>query len=433
VPFSRATRNRAGARAPSPHFSKEIRPGLNRVIRALDLLGHPEESFASLLVAGTNGKGSVCAMVASSLREAGYRTGLYTSPHLIHPRERVCVNGTPVSSHDWTWAASRVAEVSRKNKLALTEFEAQTLVGFLVFERAGVDLAVLEVGLGGRLDAVNAVAAPELCVITSIGLDHTEWLGPTVRHVYLEKRGIARRGTPLLQDLPSSLHRESQRFAAVSGVPSWTLGRHVLFKVLSENTKPLGQTIRVQLEGGSWGEVTVPFWGMHQARNGALAFAALELLDRQGWRLGKRAIQEGIARAQWPGRFDVVRTCPPVVLDGAHNPAAVRELVNAWKSSPWGQQRATLIFSCLKDKDVKSMAKALSSIVRRVIVTPLVSDRARPLEDLVRVWKNFCPTESATSFREAWRKVSPDSGSPVLVTGSLYLVGEALKKLGRKK
>ena len=175
-----------------------IRPGLDRMRLALDLLDHPEESFASIVVGGTNGKGSVSAMVESGLRWAGVRTGLYTSPHLVHVRERARILGKPVGPSAWGRATARVGDAARMHRLALTEFEAQTLASFLVFEEARVEVAVLEVGLGGRWDAVNAVAAPELSVITSIGLDHTAWLGPTLRHIYLEKRGIARTGTCLL-------------------------------------------------------------------------------------------------------------------------------------------------------------------------------------------------------------------------------------------
>lgn len=415
-----------------PVFPKVIRPGLDRVRRALDLLGHPEESFASVLVGGTNGKGSVSAMIESGLRWAGYRTGLYTSPHLVNVRERTRIQGNPVGSAAWVRATDRVADMARKNRLSLTEFEAQTLASFLVFKNRGVEIAVLEVGLGGRLDAVNAVAAPELCLITSIGLDHTAWLGPTLRHIYFEKRGIARKGTVLLQDLPRRLHKEAKRFAVDKGVPSWTLGREIRCSVVRGERGPLGQWIQVRLPDGLYEKVFVPFWGDHQARNGALAVAALHVLRHQGWRLDAKEIVEGVVRSRWPGRFDVVQQNPPVVLDGAHNPAAAQALAKAWKGAPWGHRKATLIFSCLKDKDVNGIASALSSVAARVIVTKLVSDRACPVDKLAAFWRRRAPTETASSFRSAWRRVSLDPQSPVLVAGSLYLVGEAIKFLRRR-
>jgi dihydrofolate synthase/folylpolyglutamate synthase len=427
------TRLHAGSRAQPPLILTGIRPGLHRMFRALDVLGHPEESFASVIVGGTNGKGSVSAMMASALHCGGRRTGLYTSPHLVNVRERVQVNGRPVASSLWAWATDKVDQLARHHRLRLTEFEVQTLVCFLIFERAKVEIAVLEVGLGGRLDAVNAVAAPELSVITSIGLDHTDWLGPTLRHIYLEKRGIARSGTPLLQDLPLSLHAEADRFATFYGVPTLTLGHEIQWESVGSDRKTLGQTIRVWGPDGIPRKIHIPFWGLHQARNGALAYSALQLLIQRGWRLGDRAIREGLSRARWPGRFDVLQWAPPVVLDGAHNLEAARALAEAWRGSPWGRQKATLIFACLKDKAVKPMAEALAPIAARVIVTSLSSDRARSVEELVEVWEGHLPTTSAPHFKEAWKRAQSHSAGPILITGSLYLVGEALKYLRRKK
>jgi dihydrofolate synthase/folylpolyglutamate synthase len=425
--------HRVGGGLPLRHFfPKVIRPGLDNVSRALDLLGHPEESFATVLVAGTNGKGSVSAMIESGLRRAGYRTGLYTSPHLVNVRERTQIRGTPVGPAAWVRATHRVAAMARKHRLPLTEFEAQTLASFLEFESRRVEIAVLEVGLGGRLDAVNAVAAPELCVITSIGLDHTAWLGPTLRHIYFEKRGIARKGTILVQDLPKSLHREAERFGHDRGVPSWTLDQEIRCSASRVKRASLGQWIHVRLPDGLYEKVWVPFWGDHQARNGALAVAALHVLRRQGWGLNSKNILEGISRARWPGRFEVLQRNPPVVLDGAHNPAAAHALARAWKAAPWGRRKATLIFSCLKDKDLNGIASALIPVARRVIVTGLVSERACPVPKLAALWRRRLPTETASSFRTAWRRATADDQSPVLVAGSLYLVGEAMKVLRRR-
>ncbi|MBP9128107.1 MAG: bifunctional folylpolyglutamate synthase/dihydrofolate synthase, partial [Elusimicrobia bacterium] len=291
----------------SPAFPQRIRPGLARVRRALDLLGHPEESFASVVVAGTNGKGSVSAMMESVLRRAGYRTGLYTSPHLVNVRERVTLSGGRVGSSRWRWATERVGDLNRSARLGLTSFEAQTLAAFLVFEKARVDIAVLEVGLGGRWDAVNSVSAPELSVITSIGLDHTEWLGPTVDHIYREKRGVARSGTLLVQNIPTRLRPQSARWAAAQGVPTWTFRREVQLTAVRRFSPERGQLITVQVPGGVKISARVPFWGEHQARNGALAVAGLVQLCRRGWNVSDRAIQEGVAHAHWPGRFQVVR------------------------------------------------------------------------------------------------------------------------------
>lgn len=411
----------------SPAFSQRIRPGLTRVRRALDALDHPEESFASVVVAGTNGKGSVSAMMESALRRAGYRTGLYTSPHLVNVRERVRLSGRPVDDSTWNWAAQRVADLNRTLRLGLTAFEAQTLAAFLIFERARVQIAVLEVGLGGRWDAVNAVSSPEVSVITSIGLDHTEWLGPTLDHIYREKREVARSGSLLIQNIPGRLWSESARWASAHGVVTWTLDREVRLSNLRRGTPWAGQRFAVHVEGGEKTSVRVPFWGEHQARNGALAVAALTALRRRGWFLPDRAIREGVARTRWPGRFHLVRRVPPVVLDGAHNPAAARVLTQAWQSSPWGRRKAVLIFSCLKEKDVEGIAQALKPIVKRTVVVKVKSDRARSVEVLASTWNKFVPVFKAKNFSHAWRLARGDKGSPVLMAGSLYLVGDAIR------
>lgn len=411
----------------SPAFPQRIRPGLTRVRRALDLLGHPEESFASIVVAGTNGKGSVSAMMESVLRQAGYRTGLYTSPHLVHVRERVSLAGRPVGPTPWRRATERVGDLDRSTRLGLTAFEAQTLAAFLVFEEARIDIAVLEVGLGGRWDAVNAVAAPELSVITSIGLDHTEWLGPTVEHIYREKRGVARPGTPLVQHIPARLWPESVRWAVAQGVPSWTFGREVQLSSVKRLSPGQGQRIAVRVPGGETISARVPFWGDHQARNGALVLAGLTQLRRRGWILPHRAVQEGLAQARWAGRFQVLRRSPPVVLDGAHNPAAARVLAQAWRSAPWGRTKAVLVFSCLKDKDAAGIVRALGPLVRRVIVVPVRSDRAQSADELAKAWEQTAPVSKARNFAHAWRLVREEKGSPVLVAGSLYLVGDAIR------
>lgn len=411
----------------APAFPQRIRPGLSRVRRALDLLGHPDESFASVVVAGTNGKGSVSALMESALRQAGYRTGLYTSPHLVNIRERVTLSGRLVSPSLWRTVTERVADLCRSSRLVLTAFEAQTLAAFLVFEKTRVEIAVLEVGLGGRWDAVNAVAAPELSVITSIGLDHTDWLGPTVNHIYREKRGVARSGTLLVQNIPARLRGESARWAAAQGVPMWTFGREIRLTGVRRVSPARGQRITVTVPDGKRMSVRIPFWGDHQARNGALAVAGLVQLRRRGWSVSDRAIQEGLGHARWPGRFHVVRRSPPVVLDGAHNPAAARVLTQSWACAPWRRKKATLIFSCLKDKDMAGLVRALRPIARRVVVVPIRSDRARSTEDMRRAWKRACPVLTVNSFSQAWRCAREEKGSPVLVAGSLYLVGDALR------
>lgn len=400
--------------APAP----VIRPGLSRVRAALDRLGHPEESFAAVLVAGTNGKGSVAALTASALRAAGHRAGLYTSPHLVAPEERIRVDDRAIPSPD----GARLARRARAAARGLTEFEVQTLVAFLWFAEAGVDIAVLEAGLGGRWDATNAFPAPEVAVITSIGHDHRDWLGPTLRHIYREKREIARPGTALIQNLPRFLWPEAGRWAAATGVPTETLGLD--FRWSAGRSTPAGETFA--LDPGER-PLRVPFRGPHQRDNGAIAARVIGALRRRGWRVPDRAMRRGFAAARWPGRFQVIRRRPPVVVDGAHNAEAATALARAWKNA-FGPRRAALVFACLNDKDAPAIARALSGVVARAVTMDLPTPRGRSARELAALWSRRVPAEAAPSFAAAWDRVK---GGPVLIAGSLYLAGAALKHFGR--
>lgn len=396
-----------------------IRPGLSRVRAALGRLGHPEESFAAVLVAGTNGKGSVAALLDSALRAAGHRTGLYTSPHLISREERVRIDGRKISRSAW----DRLARRARAAQRGLTEFEIQTLVAFLWFAESSIDIAVLEAGLGGRWDATNAFPAPEAAVITSIGHDHHEWLGPTVRHIYREKRDIARPGTPLIQNVPRALRAESRRWAAATGVPIDSLG--VDFQWASGRSTSGGEEF-VPAPGTP--PVRVPFRGRHQRDNAAIAWRTMEALRRRGWRMPEAAVRRGFARARWPGRFDVIRRRPPVVVDGAHNREAADALARAWRDA-YGDRRPSIVFGCLKDKDAPAMARALGPVAARVVTVDLPTPRGRSAAALSTLWPRRVPVETASCFAEAWARVKK---GPVLVAGSLYLAGEALKHFRRR-
>lgn len=390
-----------------------IRPGLERIRAVLARLGHPEDAFAAALVAGTNGKGSVAALLDSTLRTGGLRAGLYTSPHLIDVRERVRVDGPPLAAGRWRRLAGRVASAGRG--LGLTEFEAQTALAFLAFAEAGADIAVLEIGLGGRWDATNAHPAPEVTVLSSIGMDHREWLGPTLRHIYREKRAVGRPGTVMVQNIPRAFWAESDRWSAAAGVPTWTLGREL-------RAAAIGRKLSVRGPGFAHAGLPLALAGPHQVRNAALAAGALEVLARRGWPVSASVLRRGFGRTRWPGRFDVVRARGPVVVDGAHNADAARALARAWRASPWGRRKATLYFGCLKDKDASAMVRALAPVASRVNVLTLPTPRARPAEALRALWARRRPT----AVVDAAALASPPPG-PVLVTGSLYLAGEAIK------
>ena len=410
-----------------------IRLGLDRIRRALAFLGHPEEVFGSVLVAGTNGKGSVSALVESAARAAGLRTGLFTSPHLVDVRERVRVGGVTIPLKDWRRLSSQVEDLSRRRRLALTEFERQTLLAFAWFASCRVDLAVVEVGLGGRLDAANTLPLPEVGVIASIGHDHKDWLGSTLRDVYFEKRGIARSGAPLVQAVSPALRREGVRDFRKRDVAAWTLGREINALHRGTDWARRRQCLDVFLPGADYQGVEIGLLGGHQVQNAALALAACHHLRLRGWPLTEAAIRDGFARASWPGRFHVVpgvRGRPDAVLDGAHNLEAARALAAAYRVSPWGRGPTTLVFGCLKDKDAAAMARILGPLAERVFLAPLPTPRARPTSELRRFWRGRDVREEPSAAEAVRRALAVRQ--TVLVAGSLYLVGEAMKVLGVK-
>ncbi|HZY03344.1 MAG TPA: folylpolyglutamate synthase/dihydrofolate synthase family protein [Anaeromyxobacteraceae bacterium] len=376
--------------------------------RALDALGRPERGLRILHVGGTNGKGSTCAMAAEALLRAGHAVGLYTSPHLVRFNERIQVDGRPVG--DETLAAL-VDEVRRAcpwhdrgdDAERLTYFEFATLVALLHFAREGVGAAVVEVGLGGRLDATNAVV-PLVTAVSRIGLDHVQLLGDTLGAIAREKAGIFKRDVP----------------AVVSpGQPAEALA------VLREEAARRGAPLH--LAEPSW-DGPVGLRGPHQRQNAALAAAALRLLDRAGLRVGEAAMARGIAEARWPGRLEEV---DGVLLDGAHNPDGAAALAASLDLLYPGRP-VELVFGVLADKDHRGMLRALGPRVRRLHLVAPDSPRARPPSTYRGLASAMAPAaDEHASCAEAiaCARAAAAADGLVAVAGSLYLVGEALRLL----
>jgi dihydrofolate synthase/folylpolyglutamate synthase len=397
-----------------------VRLGLERMERALDALGHPEAGLRILHVAGTNGKGSTCAMAAAALRLAGHRTGLYTSPHLVRFNERIAVDGAPIDDGrlgDLIDAVRRACPWHDAGGAGgddrLTYFEFATVLALLHFAQAQVGAVVLEVGLGGRFDATNAVR-PVACAVTRIGLDHTELLGSTLAAIAGEKAGIFKPGVP----------------AAVAGdQPPEALA--VLRAEAARRGAPL--VVAPEVYDGPIGLA-----GPHQRANAALAAAALRLLDQGGVTVPEQALRGGIASAAWPGRLERVGG---VLLDGAHNPDGAAALAAALPALFPGQP-VELVFGVLGDKDHRSMLAALAPAVRSLhLVTPR-SPRARPPESYLAEARTLveavdthatvaeaiaCARQAASRAGEAPSHAGegPSQDALVCVAGSLYLVGEA--------
>lgn len=397
-----------------------IRLGLDRVQAACDALGRPQGAYPTIHVAGTNGKGSTAAMLAAALGAAGRRVGLYTSPHLLDFRERIRVGGAPIAraalddSMRRLWAAGDfVREPAR-----LSYFEAATALAFDAFAHAGVEIAVVEVGLGGRLDATNLEGKDlRAAVISRVARDHAAYLGEDLAAIAREKGAIARPGRPLILGAQRPEARAALRSlageigAALVDVQTET----------SLGSTPEGLTYR----GRRWalGGLRLGLLGRHQEENARLALATLERLG-----IPPEAARRGLAEARWPGRLQVVSTAPLTVVDGAHNPEAAAALAASWRAL-WPDRRPHLVFGALGDKDWAPMLEALRPLAETLHLCPPASARAVPPERLLARAPGATAHPNAGAAIEAAARLAGRSGA-VLVAGSLYLVGEALDLLG---
>lgn len=406
---------------------------LERMEQALGLIGDPHLRLKAVHVAGTKGKGSVAAMLEACLRAAGYRCGLYTKPHLMNLSERTRIDGAEIAPALMLEYIERLRALYERAGLALTFFEFTVALMFLYFAEAGVDIAVIETGLGGRLDSTNVVR-PELSVITPIGFDHVEYLGYTLSAIAAEKGGIIKPGVPVVIGARNPEARATlSSIAAQRNSAVRMIDREFFYRSLTPR-----HALDYQGLGLSLGEVELGLAGPFQHENAAVALAAVEALRAQGWRLEEAAIRRGLAEVVWPGRFDVVGRRPLVVLDCAHNELSIAALLEAAGVELGGYARPHLIFGCLADKDWASMAQLLAPRVREATLTRVKPKR--PL-DPERLLPHFAPRVPARVIREPLEAVARVVGEAapddvILITGSVYLVGEVypyfLARQGRR-
>lgn len=405
--------------------------GLRGIRMLLNAIGNPERRIESIHIAGSNGKGSTAAFIAAAMRSAGYRTGLYTSPHLVAFNERIRINGIPI-------ADGRILDYVRSLRPAIerhrtTFFEAVTAIAFRYFADEEVDCAVIETGLGGRLDATN-VLTPRVSVITEISLEHTQLLGNSLAEIAYEKAGIIKHRvacisgvrTPAARDVIRRVCRQRKsRLIDVSG-GSISLLRSDL----------RGLEASFALRGRVLGNVEIGLPGSHQARNALVALGTLwELMD-QGLHLRELDIRRGFARVVamtgLRGRMTVVRRRPMIIMDVAHNPAAVARLTHCLREL--GLKNLTVVFGVMKDKAFRRMIGMLAGIARRAIAVQPLTDRARPAGEVAEVFRSRgVKVTSAGTVRDGMKLARERAGrGAVLVTGSHFVVGEALAFLERK-
>jgi dihydrofolate synthase / folylpolyglutamate synthase len=404
---------------------------LDRMHRFLKGLGNPHEKLTSIHVAGTKGKGSTCMMLAQMLTSNGYKVGLYTSPHVLDMRERIQINNRVISEAAMVRLVRKAAPVVKKMADdPPTFFEIMTGMGFLHFVNEKVDFAVIETGLGGRLDSTN-VLKPEAVGITSISIDHHQLLGDTVSKIAKEKAGVFKKGVPavsVMQD--SEVMRVLRRQANQIGTQLRFTGKDIDFSCRFESSRTRGphNRICVTTPTSKFEHLPVPVLGEHQAINCGLALSLLDCLKMRGYKIDDERAINGLAKTHLPGRMEIVHSDPRVMIDGAHNAASIRALIQATgQHIPYDS--LIVIFGCCDDKDVDGMLRQLQYGADKVIFTRVNSPRSMFPEDLAQMYTEICGKmcQTALTLQEALRIAKPafSTGDLICITGSFYLVGQA--------
>ncbi|MGJ4851918.1 bifunctional folylpolyglutamate synthase/dihydrofolate synthase [Bacillota bacterium Meth-B3] len=398
--------------------------GLDNMRALCAALGHPERALRAVHVAGTNGKGSVCAFLERALRENRLKTGLYTSPYLMRYNERVRLSGRPIPDEALLRSGERVraaAGAVARHGFKPTTFELGTALAFCAFEEAGVDIAVIETGIGGRLDPTNVIA-PEVSVIATIGYDHMDLLGDTLGDIAREKAGILKPSTPAAF-YPGTLDARAALDEAARSL-GIRVARCEDYPMVGLAHDPYGSHFDIELPALGHLDVRVNLPGAHQAENARLALAALSLLRRQGWALDPRAIEAGLERTVWPGRLEWAE--PGLLLDGAHNPQGARALAG-YLQSFFKDQPIVLLTGMMKDKQPEAYADVLAPLADRAVATSVDWPRAMDAGALAALYRargvraESCP--AVAEALERTRKLAETEGGVAVVAGSLYLIG----------
>ena len=393
---------------------------LDTIKGILNALGNPQNNFACIHVAGTNGKGSVASALSSILHEAGYKVGLNTSPHLVRFNERICINNCQISDADVVKSYQAVQQVHHGDR-SPTFFEFATAMALYEFGRQSVDWAVIETGMGGRFDATNVIQ-PAISIITNVSMEHREYLGNTLVQITREKAGIIKQGAPVVTAIKQKQAQAVvHSVAAKKSAPLYILGEN--FKVRRQGA---GKFSYYGIEN-TWHKMHTTLLGKYQIENAALAIAACELLHKDKAEISKKNIQDGLTKTHWPGRLEIVSDNPLVILDGAHNLIAARNLAK-FLSENLAHRRITLVVGILDDKPYGAMLKSLLPVCARAIVTRAKTDRALAPQRLDAVAKKIISDVTmipgvAAAVKQAVETASPDE--VVCIAGSLYVVGEA--------
>lgn len=391
--------------------------GLDNISWLLNLIGNPERSFSNIHVGGTNGKGSVVCMLSMILRNAGYRTGMYTSPHLIDFNERICVDGKNIPNEQVVELTDRIRRLATQAQgfHSFSFFDFTTAMALLHFKEKAVDWAVVEVGLGGRLDSTNAIR-PVVSVITNVEIDHVEYLGDNIPQIAAEKAGIIKDGVPVVTGATGEALRVIRKKGADRS-KVLVLGEDFSYEKVDDQ--------RMSYKGLQWDlkEVHVGLRGDHQLGNAALALCTAEVLLQSATRLSPDKAATALLEAQWPGRLEIAEQNPTVLLDGAHNPHGAQSLA-AFLKKEHGDRRTILVFGVMKDKNWREMLSLLSPLADDIILTKPATDRAAPPELLAKFLPRATIADNVKNALYSAKKRASRKDL-IVVTGSLYTIGEA--------
>ena len=424
----------------SPDFSRQARLyNLNRISLLLKRLGNPHDKLRVIHVAGSKGKGSTAALIASVLTHAGYKTGLFTSPHLITPRERCRIDGALISEEEVAFyiekLKSAIETVSASEFGRVSFFEIYTALAFSYFADKATDFAVIEVGLGGRLDATNVVR-PVATVITPISLEHTAILGETYTEIAAEKAEIIKEGCPVaLAPQHPEARTVFEKVANERHAPIVeTKIRDAAYKPVSCDVRtdglPVAQRFDVETDTDSYSQLTMPLLGHHQFVNATTAIATIECLKQKGYAIPKNSVYAGFKNVKWHGRIQRIKSAPLVVLDGAHSPVSMEALCSTLREN-YRYDQVIFIVSLMKDKDLKAIGDIVSKTANTVIATQISENpRVMTAEAIQDAWSGSCEKITTCPSPEKAIARALASASPtdlICITGSLYLVGQALE------
>lgn len=395
------------------------KPGLTRISELLARLGNPQRQLKFVHIAGTNGKGSCAAMTASVLKAAGYRTGLFTSPYLSRFNERMQINGVEIDNAALVDIVTAVRPQAEAMDEHPTEFELMTAAALLWFAREHCEIVVLEVGLGGRLDATNAIDAPEACVVMNIGLDHTAVLGDTVEQIAAEKAGIIKKGCEVV------LYQQSERVSEVIRRRCEEVGAALHIADFSQLAVEF-DSLEGQVFTYRGAPYAISLLGANQRRNAAVVIELVDVLRRRGWRIEPEDVEHGLYAAAWPARFELVSESPAFIVDGGHNPQCVETTVENLQNY-FPDTRRVLLLGILRDKDYESMARILSPVGDAFVCVTPASERALSASELAALFERTGkPVAVGDTIRDGVTQAIAWAGEDGMVcaVGSLYMAGE---------